>query len=179
METLKHLVPHCLFCATVHRIVSRRIQIKKTQKHTQGHFIISCTVRMRSGMHPRRVPCEGVTTVVPYYDYMYYNCFTLKLTPGDSENMYGGIVVVLQLNNHEDIIEQQKYLTPHSIPGQMSGALMIYNQPNHLPDVVRNSINLPSGHSRRQSSVSFAVSVCPPRMVPVNIKIIWSHAMSR
>ena len=118
----------------------------KTISHTQDQFIVSCTVGMLSGMHPRRVPCKGVTTVVPYYDYMYYNCYTLKLPPGNSENMYGGIVVVLQLNNHDDIIEQQKYLTPHYIPGQMSGALMIYHQPNHLPAVLRNSINLPSGH---------------------------------
>ena len=55
----------------------------KTISHTQDQFIVSCTVGMLSGMHPRRVPCEGVTTVVPYYDYMYYNCFTLKLPPGN------------------------------------------------------------------------------------------------
>ena len=118
----------------------------KTISHTQDQFIVTCMVGLVSGMHARKVPCDSVATVKPYYDYMYYNCYTLKLPPGTPENMYSGMVIVLQLSNHEDIVEQQEYLTPHYIPGQMSGAMMIFHQQNRLPVVVRDAINLPSGH---------------------------------
>ena len=118
----------------------------KSISHSQDRFIVSCMIRLLSGMHPRKVPCEGVATIAPYYDYMFYNCYTVKLPPGTPENMYEGIFVVLQLGNHVDIIEQQKYLTPHYIPGQMSGAMMIFHQQNHLPSVLRDAINLPSGN---------------------------------
>ena len=114
--------------------------------HTEEELIVSCKVSMVSGMHQRRVPCEGITTVVPYQDYMYYNCYTVKLPPPTPEDLYCGLVVVLHLNNHLEMIEQQKFLTPHYIPGQMSGALMVLHEPEHLPVVIRDSISLPSGY---------------------------------
>ena len=46
--------------------------------HTKGEFLASCTVEMLSGMDPRKLPCEFIANVVRYFDFMYYNCYTLN-----------------------------------------------------------------------------------------------------
>ena len=113
--------------------------------HSENQFIASCTVGMFSGMHPRKVPCEGVATIVPFYDDTHYNCYTVKMPPATPEDMYGAVIMVFHLNNYQKIIEQQKFLTPHFIPGQMNGALMVLHEPNNLPIIMRDAIHLPAG----------------------------------
>ena len=113
--------------------------------HKKEGFIASCHISILSGMHPRRLPCEGIVEIHDYSDYMYYNCFTLKVSQPTSRDLYHGMILVLQLNNHRDIIEQQQFLTPHIIPGQTSGAVMLLHQQDQLPMMTRNNIHLPSG----------------------------------
>ena len=114
--------------------------------HTQEAFIVSCKVGLLSGMHPRKIPCQGIATIVPFHDCVYFNCYTIKLPPATPEDLYGAIIVVLHLNNHLEIIEQQKFLTPHFLPSQMSGALMTLHEPDNIPVIIRDAINLPSGY---------------------------------
>ena len=114
--------------------------------HTKDQLIVSCNLGLVSGLHPRKVPCEGRATVVPFHDYTYFNCYTIKLPPATLQDMYGAAIIVLHLNNYQEIIEQQKFLTPHYIPGQMSGALMALRDPDVVPILPRDAINLPSGY---------------------------------
>ena len=118
----------------------------KLVSHTQEQLIVSCNALKVSGLHQRKVECKDIATVVPYYDYIYYNCYTIRLPPPTPENMYYGVIVVLHLNNYFEIIEQRRFLTPHNIPGQMGGALMLFHEPDRLPVATRNAINLPPGH---------------------------------
>ena len=118
----------------------------KMVSHTQDQFVVSCYALTLSGMHQRKVDCKGFGTVVPYYDHMYYNCHTVKLPPSTPKEIYFGMIVVLHLNNHPEIIKQQRFLTPHYIPAQMSGALMVLHEPDHIPVVMRDAINLPPGY---------------------------------
>ena len=113
--------------------------------HTEDQFIAACTVEMLSGMDPRKLPCKYVTTVFPHFDYMYYECYTIRIPRATSTDLYTGIVVVLHLNNHLDTIEQQKYLTAHYMPGQMSGAVMAFHHQDEIPVLAEKGISLPSG----------------------------------
>ena len=61
-------------------------------------------------------------------------------------DLYSGVVVVLHLNNQLEIIEQQKHLTAHYMPGQMSGALLVLHQQNQIPVLIKDGISLPSGY---------------------------------
>ena len=113
--------------------------------HKEEAFIASCYVSILSGMHPRRVPCNGITEIEQYYDYSYYTCFTLKVPPSTPSDLYHGAILVLQLSNSPHIVEQQQFLTPHLIPGQASGAVMLLHQQEQLPMMTRDNIHLPSG----------------------------------
>ena len=113
--------------------------------HKKEAFIASCYISILSGMHPRRVPCNGIVEIQNYYDHRYYNCFTLKVAQSTSHDLYHGVILVLQLNNNLQVVEQQQFLTPHIIPGQASGAVMLLHQQDQLPMMTRDNIHLPSG----------------------------------
>ena len=114
--------------------------------HSKDEFLASCTVEMLSGMDPRKLPCEFIANIVRYFDFMYYNCYTLTLPLATATDLYSGVVVVLHLNNQLDIIEQQKHLTAHYMPGQMSGTLLVLHQQNQMPVLIKDGISLPSGY---------------------------------
>ena len=113
--------------------------------HTRDQFIASCTVEMISGMVPRKLDCQFIAKFELYFDFVYYNCYTLRIPRATPTDRYIGVVVVLHLNNHLDIIEQQKHLTAHYVPGQMSGAVMTFHHQNDIPVMWENGISLPSG----------------------------------
>ena len=113
--------------------------------HTKDQFLASCTVEMLSGMDPRKLPCEHIAIFDYYFDFMYYNCYTLRIPMATSTDLYSGVLVVLHLNNYQNVIKQQQYLNSRYMPGQMSGAVMVFHHQNQIPVLIKDSINLPSG----------------------------------
>ena len=108
-------------------------------------FLASCTMEVAEGMTAHKAPCERIATIERYIDFMYYNCYTLKIPPATPTDILLGVVVVLHLNNHHDILEQQKYLASHYMPGQMAGAVMAFHEHDQEPVLVIDGINLPPG----------------------------------
>ena len=113
--------------------------------HKKENFMASCTIEILSGMNIRRVPCESITTIDHYMDFMYYNCYTLKTPLTARTGIIWGVIMVLHLDNHPDILEQQKYFVSHHTPGQMGGALMAFHQHAQDPALMFDGINLSSG----------------------------------
>ena len=155
-------ITECRDCTTEQRktLVSLRMALQTTGgyfihigrtnatrlSHTQDAFLASCTVEMSSGMESRKLPCRNVATVVPFVDFMYYNCYTVRLPRATQGDYPAGLVVVLHLNNHIDIIEEQSQLIGHYMPGQMSGAVMVLHHKHEVPVISQDGISLPSGY---------------------------------
>ena len=113
--------------------------------HREDMFLASCTLEVAKGMNARKVRCERIATIERYIDSMYYNCYTLQIPPATPTDIVWGVVVVLHLNNHHDILEQQKYLASHYMPGQMAGAVMAFHEHDQEPVLVLTGISLPPG----------------------------------
>ena len=150
--------------------------------HNRESFIAYCQLEKEGGgFYSHRVPCLPTAKIIDIHYTLLYKCYTIRLPPNElPDKLYGGVLVVLHLDDYDVDHNEHLHLAPHEEPSQKSGVwffahqrgnpLMTFTssemlQPGHYHEIpikteIRSLLPPPHGHCQSVEGEEYSLLKC-------------------